>query len=96
MALRIVLRMISEIANRQQKYIEPMLSLTVDFYVRLFIRVHEGAKPCHESITKYSHVFQCFECEAHYLHPMGIHTVEETTFDTNGRKVSRMRKAAAV
>jgi tRNA G26 N,N-dimethylase Trm1 len=44
MALRIVLRMISEIANRQQKYIEPMMSLTVDFYVRLFIRVKEGAK----------------------------------------------------
>lgn len=34
-----------------------MLSLTVDFYVRLFIRVKEGAKPCHESLTKYSHIF---------------------------------------
>ena len=56
-ALRLVLHMINEMANRQQRYIEPLLSLTVDFYVRLFIRVHEGAKKCHESITKYSHVF---------------------------------------
>ncbi len=57
MALRIVLRMISEMANRQHKYIEPLLSLTVDFYVRLFIRVKEGPKQCHESIAKYSHVY---------------------------------------
>jgi tRNA (guanine26-N2/guanine27-N2)-dimethyltransferase len=92
MALRLVLRMISEIANRQQKYIVPMLSLTVDFYVRLFIRVHEGAKQCHDSIAKYSNVFQCFECEAHYLHPMGIHTLEETTFDEKGKKTARKKR----
>lgn len=66
-----------------------MLSLTVDFYVRLFIRVHEGAKPCHESIGRYSQVFQCLECEAHYLHPYGIHTFEETTFDKDGKKTKR-------
>lgn len=57
MALRIVLHMISEMANRHQMYIEPVLSLTVDFYVRLFIRIKVGAKKCHSSITKYSHVF---------------------------------------
>jgi tRNA (guanine26-N2/guanine27-N2)-dimethyltransferase len=73
-----------------------MLSLTVDFYVRLFIRVKEGAKQCHESITKYSHVYQCWDCEAHYLHPMGIHCVEEITFDTEtGRKKSRKKHSVA-
>jgi tRNA (guanine26-N2/guanine27-N2)-dimethyltransferase len=91
LALRIVLKMISEMANRQQKYIEPLMSLTVDFYVRLFIRVKEGAKQCHESITKYSHVFQCLECEAHYTHPMGIHYVEETHFDDKGKKTGRVK-----
>ena len=69
-----------------------MLSLTVDFYVRLFIRVREGPKKCHESITKYSHVYQCWDCEAHYLHPMGVHCVEEITFDAEtGRKKSRKK-----
>ena len=57
MALRLVLRMISEIANRQQKYIIPLVSLTVDFYVRLFIRVKLGPMKCHQTLTKYSHVF---------------------------------------
>lgn len=41
-ALRAVLHMINEMANRQGRYIEPLLSLTVDFYVRLFIRVRNG------------------------------------------------------
>lgn len=36
-----------------------MISLTVDFYIRLFIRVKEGAQKCHESITKHSNVFSC-------------------------------------
>ena len=71
MALRIVLRMINDMANKQQKYIIPLLSLTVDFYIRLFIRVKEGAKPCHESLSKYSHVFSCLECEAVYFQPLG-------------------------
>ena len=73
--------MISEIANRQQKYIEPLISLTVDFYVRLFIRVKEGAKPCHESITKYSNVYQCMDCESHYFHQYGNHFLQELTTD---------------
>jgi len=46
--------MINEMANRHGKYIEPMLSLTVDFYVRLFIRVRSGLLECQRSILKYS------------------------------------------
>ncbi|CDW84572.1 -dimethylguanosine trna methyltransferase family protein [Stylonychia lemnae] len=78
-ALRLVLHMISQMANRQQKYIEPLVSLTVDFYVRLFIRVHDGPQKCHSSITKYSHVFQCMECESFWTLPFGTHTEQEIT-----------------
>jgi len=46
-ALRMVLHMISTMANRHGRYIEPLISLTVDFYIRLFIRVHDGALQCH-------------------------------------------------
>ena len=67
MALRIVLHMISTMANRQQRWIEPLLSITVDFYVRLFIRIHEGPQKCHNSITKYSMVHQCMDCEARWF-----------------------------
>ena len=38
-ALRMVLYMINSMANKHGKRVEPLISLTVDFYVRLFIRV---------------------------------------------------------
>ena len=41
-ALRTVLHMISQMANRHGKVIELLMSLTVDFYVRLFIRIKDS------------------------------------------------------
>ena len=42
MALRMILFTINSMANKHQKHVVPMLSLTVDFYVRLFMRVKES------------------------------------------------------
>ena len=56
-ALRMVLYTINTMANKHSKQIEPLLSLTVDFYVRLFIRVKESPSACHKSITKYSSIY---------------------------------------
>ena len=55
-ALRMVLFPINTMANKHGLQIEPLVSLTVDFYVRLFIRVKESASECHKSISKYSHI----------------------------------------
>lgn len=41
-ALRLVLSMISTSAARYGRYIQPILSLSIDFYVRVFVRVHTG------------------------------------------------------
>lgn len=46
-ALRMVLFTINSMANKHGKRVEPLLSLTVDFYVRLFIRVKTQAIDCH-------------------------------------------------
>ena len=70
-ALRMVLNMINQMANRHGRIIEPVLSLTVDFYLRLFIRVRESPIQCHRSILKSSHVYQCQDCESHWFQPMG-------------------------
>jgi len=56
-ALRMVLFTINTMANKHGKRVEPLLSLTVDFYVRLFIRVKAAPQECHQSIRKYSHIF---------------------------------------
>ena len=66
-ALRMVLHMINQMANKHTKVIEPILCLTVDFYIRLFIRVKESAVECHKSLLKYAHVYQCTDCESFYL-----------------------------
>ena len=70
-ALRMVLYTINTMANKHGKRVEPLLSLTVDFYVRLFIRIKTAPAECHQSIRKYSNILQCTFCESFYLQPLG-------------------------
>lgn len=46
MALRILLHCIEAHANRYGKYIEPLLSISADFYVRIFVRVYTSQAKC--------------------------------------------------
>lgn len=43
-ALRLVLNSLATTAARYGRHIEPLLSLSIDFYVRLFIRVSTSPK----------------------------------------------------
>ncbi|KAG5675339.1 hypothetical protein PVAND_005249 [Polypedilum vanderplanki] len=70
LALRILLRSIESQANKYGRYIKPLLSLSIDFYVRLFVRVYTGQFQCKESSTKQSMVFQCTGCETLTLQPL--------------------------
>ena len=47
------------------------MSLSVDFYVRLFVRVFTGQKKCKETTSKLGHVYQCSGCEILTVQPMG-------------------------
>jgi tRNA G26 N,N-dimethylase Trm1 len=50
MALRILLASIESHANRYKRYIVPVLSLSVDFYVRVFVRIYTyGFQTLHHS-----------------------------------------------
>ena len=53
-ALRMIMHMLN---TRYQKHVQPLLCLTVDFYVRLFVRVYDTKSACHGAITKSSYVF---------------------------------------
>lgn len=72
MALRILLRAIEGHANRYGKYIEPLLCVSADFYVRVFVRVHISQAACKYSICKQSMVYQCTGCDTITLQPLGI------------------------
>ncbi|XP_067626113.1 tRNA (guanine(26)-N(2))-dimethyltransferase [Eurosta solidaginis] len=72
MGLRILLHCIETHANRYGKYIEPLLSISADFYIRVFVRVHSSQAKCKYSMSKQSMVFQCTGCDTYTLQPMGI------------------------
>ncbi|KOB74411.1 tRNA (Guanine-N2-)-methyltransferase [Operophtera brumata] len=59
MALRILLQCIESNANRYGRYIEPVLSISADFYIRVFVKV------------KLSMVYQCTGCGTMTLQQLG-------------------------
>uniref|UniRef100_A0A671TJ50 tRNA (guanine(26)-N(2))-dimethyltransferase n=1 Tax=Sparus aurata TaxID=8175 RepID=A0A671TJ50_SPAAU len=55
MALRIILHSLDQRAGVYQRYIQPLLSVSVDFYIRVFVRVFTGQVKVKNSVsTKYS------------------------------------------
>ena len=72
MALRIMLQCIESHANRYGRYIVPLLSLSIDFYARLFVRVFSSQKYCKRTTSKLGHVYLCTGCESINTHPLGL------------------------
>jgi tRNA (guanine26-N2/guanine27-N2)-dimethyltransferase len=71
MALRILLHSIDSAANRYKRYIEPWISMSIDFYVRVFVRVHEQPAEVKRSCVKTSYVLQSTQCPSFFLQPIG-------------------------
>ncbi|CAL8462795.1 g2328 [Coccomyxa elongata] len=65
-ALRIVLACIEAHANRYKRHIVPVLSLSIDFYVRIFVRVYTSPEVVKESATKQMYVWQSSGCDSFY------------------------------
>ena len=70
-ALRILLHAIEAAANKHKKHIVPWLSLSVDFYVRVFVRVFEAPAEVKRSLLKRALVVQSVHCPAFFLQPLG-------------------------
>ena len=72
MALRIMLQSIEVSANRYSRYIVPLLSVSADFYIRIFVKVYTGQFKVKDAITKISMMYVCSGCGAFHLQPMGV------------------------
>lgn len=70
-ALRILLYQLNATANKYQLAVVPLISLSVDFYVRVFVKIISSAATAKLSITNTSYVFQCENCPAFYMHVLG-------------------------
>ncbi|XP_004872480.1 tRNA (guanine(26)-N(2))-dimethyltransferase isoform X1 [Heterocephalus glaber] len=71
MALRIVLHSLDLHANCYQRFVVPLLSISADFYVRVFVRVFTGQAHVKASASKQALVFQCVGCGAFHLQRLG-------------------------
>ena len=71
MAIRLVLGALQSSAGRYRRYIVPLLSLSIDFYVRVFVRVFEGQMHVKDGASKMGVVYQCTGCETMYPQRLG-------------------------
>jgi tRNA G26 N,N-dimethylase Trm1 len=70
-ALRIVIASVESAANRYKRTVTPLLSVSVDFYVRIFLAVHTAPSAANEAPAKLGNVYQCTGCDAFWLWPLG-------------------------
>ncbi|KAF9564606.1 N2,N2-dimethylguanosine tRNA methyltransferase [Agrocybe pediades] len=70
-ALRLLLHTLSTSASRYGRFIEPLLSLSIDFYVRVFIRIQTSPIEVKKALTKNSTFYICSTCQTHYEQPLG-------------------------
>lgn len=70
--MRTVLQSIESAANKYARHIVPIASCSIDFYVRVFVRVYKSPVNVKLAMTKLSYVFQCVSCESFELQPLGV------------------------
>ncbi|KAM9313070.1 tRNA (guanine(26)-N(2))-dimethyltransferase [Gastrophryne carolinensis] len=71
MALRILLHSLDLRANCYQRYIVPLISISADFYIRVFVRVFTGQAKVKMSASKQAMVYNCVGCGTYHLQRMG-------------------------
>ncbi|KAM5171441.1 tRNA (guanine(26)-N(2))-dimethyltransferase [Mantella aurantiaca] len=71
MALRILLHSLELRSNCYQRYIVPLISISADFYIRVFVRVFTGQAKVKMSASKQALVYNCVGCGTFHLQRMG-------------------------
>ncbi|XP_062491375.1 tRNA (guanine(26)-N(2))-dimethyltransferase isoform X1 [Pezoporus occidentalis] len=80
MALRIILHSLDSRANCYQRFIVPLLAVSADFYIRVFVRVFTGQAKVKASASKQALVYHCVGCGTHHLQRMGKATAHGNSF----------------
>uniref|UniRef100_A0A671TKV9 tRNA (guanine(26)-N(2))-dimethyltransferase n=1 Tax=Sparus aurata TaxID=8175 RepID=A0A671TKV9_SPAAU len=95
MALRIILHSLDQRAGVYQRYIQPLLSVSVDFYIRVFVRVFTGQVKVKNSVSKQALVYNCVGCGSFHLQRMGRRTIngKHSTIHCNTPPLLQFRSA---
>jgi len=70
MAIRIVLATLERKANVYGRFIVPILSVQMDFYLRVFVRVYTSKAEIKKSAAKMGLVVQSTGCDSFYIQPL--------------------------
>lgn len=62
-----MLQTIEASANRYARHIVPIASCSIDFYVRVFVRVYKSPVNVKQAMTKLSYVFQVRGTHGHAI-----------------------------
>jgi tRNA (guanine26-N2/guanine27-N2)-dimethyltransferase len=76
-ALRILLQFIERTANKYRRHMIPLISVSVDFYIRVFVRIVNSAAAMKDTPKALSMIYQCAGCETFHLQPLGKQTVDD-------------------
>jgi tRNA (guanine26-N2/guanine27-N2)-dimethyltransferase len=71
MALRLVLQMLQTSAGRYKRYIVPLVSCSIDFYLRVFVRVYTSPQGVKKSASRMAVVYECSGCHAYSVQSLG-------------------------
>ena len=71
MALRTLLHAVDTCANKYGRHVVPWLSLSVDFYVRVFVRVYDSPAEVKRSCLRRVMLHQSVQCPSFYVQPLG-------------------------
>ncbi|TFK29969.1 guanine-N2--methyltransferase [Coprinopsis marcescibilis] len=70
-ALRLVLHAIATSAARYGRYVKPLLSLSIDFYLRVFVQIDSSPMEVKRLLPKTSTIYVCPSCQTFYDQPLG-------------------------
>ncbi|SPO36332.1 related to N2,N2-dimethylguanosine tRNA methyltransferase [Pseudozyma flocculosa] len=87
-ALRLVLHTIATSAARYGRYIQPLLSLSIDFYMRTFVRVWTGPVEVKKNASKTGTVYVCGQCQNWDVQRLGRATRTENVGKTGQANVN--------
>lgn len=89
MAVRILLAAAERVANKHGKYIVPLVSLHIDFYVRCVFRVYTQLAEVKLGACKLAYQLQCTHCPAYWIRPMTEVRAPRRRAGAGGHKRSR-------
>ncbi|CAL9735115.1 tRNA (guanine(26)-N(2))-dimethyltransferase, mitochondrial [Monosporozyma servazzii] len=70
-ALRLVLNLLNQSAAKYKKTVEPLLSLSIDFYVRVFVKVKTSPIEVKDLQSKTMITYHCSQCGSFQNQPLG-------------------------